>query len=404
MPPVKPIERFRFLVGICLILILPPALFNAAAAQQPWNFPTLDDACLSDAYLVTPPADLRLEVEQSLSAIPPYNTSYHLSGPYILRGKEFIRFQQLPSSADDVHAHLADFRLPVALASRLLPYLVSHTYWQQRYNSLSRWAFIDIRKTSGFLQLDTTDRPAGRYANLVWLGYRFQPSEDDPVSFSVSLDAGAPQQLTLRALERLAEWGAFISFADWLAYQRNHEAELDRQSRSQRILQRQIDSLSSIVSHFDRQADSMTVALQADSVESVRLQNLAEVERTKAHMDRNAIFLISVLPARANHMFGLELNFYNCFSKTISKIEVEVTPYNDRSRVQQDRFGRAVRIVRCMGPILPHAPARYTFDELFWDGGHIKYMRVTSVVFHFTDGSRRTFGGYDQILKHSLRQ
>ena len=120
-------------------------------------------------------------------------------------------------------------------------------------------------------------------------------------------------------------------------------------------------------------------------------------------MDRNAIFLISVLPARANHMFGLELNFYNCFSKTISMIEVEVTPYNDRSRVQQDRFGRAVRTVRCMGPILPHAPARYTFDELFWDGGHIKYMRVTSVVFHFTDGSRRTFDGYDQILKHSLR-
>lgn len=392
----------RLLLCVSITLALHFSSFPLAA-QQPWNFQTLEEACLSDAYLVTPPADLRAEMERSLSTMPPFNVSYHISGPYVQHGKEYIRFQQLPSP-DDLHPRLADFRLPAAVATQLLPYMVSHSYWQRRYNTLSRWAFIDLRQVTGFLELNTAGRAAGRYANLVWMGYRFQPSEDDPVSFTVSLDGGAPQQLTLRALERLAEWGAFISFADWQLYQRSHEAEVSRQTRSQQDLQQQIDSLSSIVSLFDRQADSMTVAMQADSMDWIRQQNRAEVERTKAHMDRNAIFLISVLPARANHMFGLELNFYNCFAKPINKIEIEVTPYNERSRVQQDRFGRSVRTVRCMGPIQPHAPARYTFDELFWDGGHIKFMRVTSLVFHFSDGSVRTYSGYDQIMKHSLRQ
>ncbi len=29
-------------------------------------------------------------------------------------------------------------------------------------------------------------------------------------------------------------------------------------------------------------------------------------------------------------------------------------------------------------------------------------MRVSSVTFHFPDGTRRTFNGYEKILKHTL--
>ena len=81
-----------------------------------------------------------------------------------------------------------------------------------------------------------------------------------------------------------------------------------------------------------------------------------------------------------------------------------MTPYNDRSRVQEDKFHRSVRTVRCMGPIRPESPAQYLFDELFWDDkGRIKYMRTTSITFHFTDGTTKSYNGYNQIMKHSLK-
>ena len=81
-----------------------------------------------------------------------------------------------------------------------------------------------------------------------------------------------------------------------------------------------------------------------------------------------------------------------------------MTPYNDRGRVQEDRFHRSVRTVRCMGPIRPGAPAQYVFDELFWsEKNNIKYMRVTDITFHFSDGTTRNYNGYANIMKHCLK-
>jgi len=132
---------------------------------------------------------------------------------------------------------------------------------------------------------------------------------------------------------------------------------------------------------------------------------MAEVQATKERMNRDQIFIMSINPARSDYMFGLEFNFYNCFQKIITKLEITVTPVNERGHLQKDQFNRDVRTIRCMGPIRPGSPAQYTFDELFWDDkGKIKYMRVTSIVFHFTDGTRRSFYGYDNIMKHTLNK
>ena len=121
-------------------------------------------------------------------------------------------------------------------------------------------------------------------------------------------------------------------------------------------------------------------------------------------MNRDEIFILSVNTARSDYMFGLEFNLYNCFKKTVTKVEITVVPVNDRGQVQPDKFNRKTRSVRGMGPIYPGSPAQFVFDELFWnDRGRIKFMRVTSVVFHFTDGTTRSFVGYDRILKHTLR-
>lgn len=357
---------------------------------------------MGDAYFVTPSSDLRRAVDEAVGHEVLYNVSYHISGPYRNWGKEYIRFQQIFNQWPQITG--TDFRLPAELAAQLLPCLVSHSYWQQRYKRLVQWAFVDTEQLTGMLRPDTNSRLYGRYNTLVWLGYDFQPSEEAPVVFSVSVGDGEAQQLTLRALERLAEWGAFATHKDFSDYM-EHNAGLKRsQQEHEEALQRQIDSLSNIIVAVERQADSMTVAIQNDSVAWVREQNRAEVERTKNRMNRDEIFLMNVQPARSNHMFGLELNFYNCYSRSISKIEVEITPYNDRTRVQQDRFGRSVRTVRCMGPIKPGSPAQYTFDELFWaDNNGIKFMRVTGITFHFTDGTTRSFYGYDNVMKHCLK-
>ena len=349
---------------------------------------------MDDAYLIMPPGDLHKLVSQAAGSTDIYNRSYHLSGPYIVKGKPYIRFQNREQ----------DFRLPEAVAVQLLPHLVSHGYWRERYSKLMQWVFVDMEQLGGLLEADTTDHTYGRYSTLAWLRYDFQPSEETPVYFTVAVGGGNSQHLSLRAVERLAEWGAFASQADWRLYEAQHNDIKRQQEERQEALQHQIDSLANIIPMIERQADSIVTAMQSDSIAQVEADTRMEVERTKVRMNRQELFFMSIRPARSDYMFGLEFNLYNCFSKTISKIEITVTPYNDRGRVQEDRFHRSVRTVRCMGPIRPGAPAQYVFDELFWsEKNNIKYMRVTDITFHFTDGTTRNYNGYANIMKHCLK-
>ena len=148
----------------------------------------------------------------------------------------------------------------------------------------------------------------------------------------------------------------------------------------------------------------MEAVLIADSIAFADDQQRQNIENTKRRMQREQIFILNIKNARSQYMFGLEMNLYNCFNKTISMLEFNVAPYNARGRLQEDKFHRTVRTMRCMGPIEPGHPAQYIFDELFWDDrSRIKYMRVNSITFYFTDGTSRSFNGYDKILKHSLR-
>lgn len=378
-----------------LILIALSALGSALHAQQPWNIDRLQDACLQDAYFIEPPAALKAELESAAGMRPLYNTVYHISGPYKSWGRDYIRFQCAAG---------VDFRLPEDVAVKMLPHLVSCSYWRQRFVQLLQWSHVDMAAISGLLEVDTLDDRYGRYSVIRWLDYSFQPSEQWPVTFTVMTNTHQPQLLSLHALERLAEWGAFATDADQLVYERNKEQLRQNAADRRADLQRRLDSLSSISDWAERHADSLVLVLQRDSLSVANEQMQAEVERAKERMNRDEIFIMNIKPARSDYMFGVELNLYNCYDKTISKIELTVTPYNDRGQVQADKFQRTVRTVRCMGPIHPGSPAQYLFDELFWnDRGRIKYMRVTGITFHFTDGSHRSFSGYNQILKHSLK-
>lgn len=383
------------------------SIFTPLQAQQSWNYSSLREVRLDDAFLIEPPHALKRQIEKHLpsnlkaqtSPLAPqplnlYNRLYRLSTVSRRSGKGLLRFQ-----ADGI-----DFSLPENIAVQLFPYLVSDGYWRSRYQTLQEWAFVSF-DNGNLLSVDTADRRYGSFSPLVWLGYRYQPSQEWPVVFSVRTNTNVRQTLTLPALVRLAEWGSFATPQSIQALEQQQQLYARQQQQQQQQLQQQLDSLDRISSLFARQADSITLVLLQDSINLARQHLSAQVQETKDRMNRDLIFIMSVNTARSDYMFGLEFNLYNCFSKTISKIEISVTPVNDRGQLQKDRFERDIRTVRCMGPILPGSPAQYTFDELFWDDrGRIKFMRLSSIIFHFTDGTRRSFYGYEKILKHTLNK
>lgn len=297
-------------------------------------------------------------------------------------------------------------------------------YWDNRFRQLLRWTYIDdslaaiylpyelgvrsyelgVDDTNSQLKTHNSKLKTQNYLPLHWYGYSFQPSDLWPVVFHVAVGDGPEQTLTLAALQQLAQWGAFLTNDDHRRLRLEKQLALSRQRQADSLLRRQLDSLDNLARALRIEADSLSSILAADSLSSAREQMQEEVQRTKQRMNRDQIFILNVNTARSEYMFGLELNLYNPFGKTISMLEFNVAPYNDRGQVQEDKFHRTVRTMRCMGPIAPEAPAQYTFDELFWnDRGRIKYMRINSITFHFTDGTSRSFRGYEKILKHTLR-
>lgn len=367
--------------------------FLPLSAQQPWNYSSLQEIGLDDAYFVEPPATVKAKIAKYTGKLQvPYNSLYRLTVFDRSNGKHQLQFR----------SDSALFVIPEPLASELLPYLVSDRYWRDRYQRIQEWAFVGM--DNGYMiDVDTTDQRYGRFSPVTWLGYHYQPSSEWPVTFSVRTNTHTVQTLTLPILRRLAEWGTFTTDAGLFAYEQKLKQQRLNELQRQQELQQHLDSLDRVSELFARQADSITVALQRDSLALAEERLMADVQATKDKMNRGEIFLMSVNTARSDYMFGLEFNFYNCFKKIITKVEITVTPVNAKGQVQKDQFNRDVRTVRCMGPIRPESPAQYTFDELFWDDkGRIKYMRVTSVVFHFTDGTRKSFYGYEKILKHTL--
>jgi len=320
----------------------------------------------------------------------------------------------------------------------LLLFLISHlsflisslsaqtdsAYWNARFRQLLRWTYVDsslatiylpyelgvrsyelgVDDTNSQLKTKNSQLKTQNYLPLHWYGYSFLPSDQWPVVFHVAIGDGPEQTLPPAALQQLAQWGAFLTNDDHRRLRLATIRQRDETLRQDSLLRQQLDSLDAIARALRIEADSIQASLTADSLETVSRQRAEEIAQAKQRMNRDQIFILNVKTARSEYMFGLELNLYNPFGKTISMLEFNVAPYNDRGQVQEDKFHRTVRTMRCMGPIAPESPAQYTFDELFWnDRGRIKFMRINSITFHFTDGTRRSFHGYEKVLKHTLR-
>ncbi|MCR4659315.1 MAG: hypothetical protein K5650_03355 [Bacteroidales bacterium] len=459
-------------------------------AQNAWNYNTVDEAYNDRAYLLRPNADTMEQVAKQarlyrngrysrLTAAQldslAFCTRYILTGPYVIGRMEHLRLQSDES----------DFYVPTDIATLLFTSLVSEHYWNARLDSLRHWSYVDKWNLSNLLDCDTSTHSASRYATLEWLGYEFQPSENNPVVFVVSIDGGDKQPLSLAVLRKLKTWGALAEastverYSQAINMARAMRQEADRRQRQEEdslrdgniftatvlrdliaesvdetgvaqvsagaevLLYAYTDTIGSRDCFYGRfrnesykfaygdlrflsqddviylmrrgreglqqrlsvatWADSVASERYADSVAEAHARLREQIEQTKRDMDNRQVFIMNLNLAHSDYQFGLEFNFYNCFNKTIRKIEMQVTAYNAAGNVQRDKFDRRMRDVRCMGPIPPQSPAQYTFDELFWDsGGKIRYLRLTYIKFTFADGSTRAYNGYEDIAKHIL--
>ncbi|MBP3762420.1 MAG: hypothetical protein J6I49_00905 [Bacteroidales bacterium] len=388
-PSLPPSRRALLLLCLGMALGTP---FPALHAQMHWNYMDIAEMHLDDAYLIPPPDSLQSALNRAAKTDILYGRTYRLTVEWPKKNRARVCFQ-----SDSCTFTLRDRQL-----EPLLPYLVSDRYWRHRLSQLQRWTFVSA-DNGRLLEVDTTDLRCGGTSPLAWISYAYVPSLAAPVKFTVRTNVRKNQVLGLVDMEVLAKYGAFSTDSDidvCEQAQREHEAA---ERARQQALQRQLDSLDREGRQAARLTDSIATAIRRDSLALAEQELRQQVQATKERMNRDQIFLMSLRAARSDYMFGLEFNFYNCFPKTITKIEATVMPVNERGQVQADQFKRSTRTVRCMGPVQPGAPAQYTFDELFWDdGGRIKYMRLTSVTFHFPDGTRRTFSGYQKILNHTL--
>ena len=381
-------------VGIISIFNIQYSIFPTLQAQQPWNYTAMEEMHLDDAYLLPLPDSLAQLTQQRAKAELRSGTRYRMTVDLSKRKRPTVRMQ----------SDSCDLTLRWQHAEPLVPYLVSDRYWRERLAQLQHWTYVDMR-TSSPLRTDTSDHRYAHYSPIAWLGYHYQPMDEAPVVFTVRTNWRGTQQMTLQQVEHLAEGGAFTTDAGMTALEQNLREQQRIEAARQQALQRQLDSLQVASRQQARLTDSIVTAIRHDSIQAAEEALRTQVQATKERMTREQIFLMSVKAARSDYMFGLEFNFYNCFPKVITKIEISVVPVNEKGQVQADQFKRSVRTVRCMGPVQPGAPAQYTFDELFWDDkGRIKYMRVNSVTFHFPDGTRKTFSGYERILKHTLNR
>lgn len=86
--------------------------------------------------------------------------------------------------------------------------------------------------------------------------------------------------------------------------------------------------------------------------------------------------------------FGLDLEFYNGYSRPIKYIDITVRPYNRVGDLTKDDFGRDVQRVQVIGPLNSKKISDVTFNNMFWDESDtIEYLVITYMKITFMDNS-----------------
>ena len=131
---------------------------------------------------------------------------------------------------------------------------------------------------------------------------------------------------------------------------------------------------------------------------------LAKLEALDKFNRQKKIFLQKKDYSFSDYQFGLEMTFYNCFNKDIKYIDITIKAYNQVGDLQKDYFGKAVKNVQCIGPLVKGNEGVWDFDKLFWDEYDIiDKLEITDVKFTFMDNSTLKYSGMDKIKQHWLQ-
>lgn len=88
--------------------------------------------------------------------------------------------------------------------------------------------------------------------------------------------------------------------------------------------------------------------------------------------------------------FGLDLQFYNGYNKTIKYIDLTIRPYNRVGDLTHDEIGRDVMRLQLIGPAEPKTIFSNNFDELFYDDNNIIHtLVITYIKITFTDNTTK---------------
>lgn len=92
--------------------------------------------------------------------------------------------------------------------------------------------------------------------------------------------------------------------------------------------------------------------------------------------------------AEYSSQFGLNLSFYNGYSKDIKYIDLTIRPYNRVGDKTYDDLGKDVARVQVIGPLESDMTSSVEFDNMFWDDNDIiTYLVITYMKVTFMDGT-----------------
>lgn len=153
-------------------------------------------------------------------------------------------------------------------------------------------------------------------------------------------------------------------------------------------------------------SERFAVAFEYDTLKTEvyvsKLKNDIKAYKDKiSNLKSKQIFITEASYNYDDEQFGMDYTIFNCFSKTIKYVAITLTCYNNVGDVQRDYFGRAAKTIRGIGPIEPGRSGSYSWEKIFWDEYDvIKKCVITSIVFTFTDGTKKSFSGKTNIEKH----
>lgn len=124
-----------------------------------------------------------------------------------------------------------------------------------------------------------------------------------------------------------------------------------------------------------------------------------EVNQYKKYKQKGLVLLNKKFSyAEYGSQFGLNLKFYNGYTKDIKYIDVTVRPYNRVGDLMRDDIGRDVVRVKVIGPLKSDYESSVDFDNMFWDDRDvISYLVITYMKVTFMDGTVKEL---KEIKKH----